>query len=122
MHEAVLEVILLFGLSDGHPKSSVSSCCLSAEPSSLAAGRAELGFWSWLGSGCVPGEFPSPLPLQLAFISIWNIYGTRGMHDSREQGGFMASRQRLVQMCRAATISCQQNHWRYTSQEKVVSN
>lgn len=30
MCEAVIKVILMFGLSDGHPKSSISSCCLSA--------------------------------------------------------------------------------------------
>lgn len=30
IHGTVIEVILLFGLSDGHPKSSISSCCPSA--------------------------------------------------------------------------------------------
>lgn len=116
MHEAVIEVILLFGLSGGHPKSSISSCCLSALPSSLAEGTAE----RWVSvAGCEMAaclvNSPLPLPLQLAFIAVRNIYGTGGIHDSREQGGFMASRQYLVQMCRAATISCQQNLWRYTS-------
>lgn len=114
MHEAVSGVILMSGRSEGHPRSSISSCCLCF---AVLVGQRLGGRWG----STVGWEMVHP-PLQSPFISIRNIYGTGGIRDSREQGGFMASRQRLVQMCRAATISCQQNLWRYISQEKVVSN
>lgn len=109
MCDAVADTTFMSVLSGGHPTWSVGSRCLCSA-SSLAGGLVLL----------VAAPLPPSLPL--ASVSIWNIYGMRGMHDSREQGGFMASRQCLVQMCRAAAISCQQNLWRYTSQEKVVSN
>lgn len=113
MPEAVTGGILLFGLSDDYPNSSISSCCLCV---AFLTSRMSGGMLGFCG-GCLPGDLPAPphwlsSPFALSLGRV--VLGT--------QGRFMGGRLYVVQMRRAATISCQQNLWRYTSEEEVVSN